>query len=132
MRPEPSNWDEALNENNFHEIVNDDADMYEQIEAIPADDDNMVNSTMTIVRNHISEVWSPPRVTEFASEYGLSPSFSYASSPAHPRLTIYSSAHRLLRPGLGSDRRLAELYATQALLLYCFALALCQCCLLQS
>ena len=34
MRPEPSNWDEALNENNFHEIVNDDADMYDQIEAM--------------------------------------------------------------------------------------------------
>ena len=41
MRPEPSNSDEALNENNFHEIVNDDADMYEQIDAIPADDDNI-------------------------------------------------------------------------------------------
>ena len=44
MRPEPSNWDEALKENNFHEIVNDDADMYEQI-----DDDNMANSIMTSV-----------------------------------------------------------------------------------
>ena len=66
-----------MNENNFHEIANDDADMYEQIVAIPTDDDNMVNSIMTIVRNHISEVWSPPRVTELPSEYGLSPGFSY-------------------------------------------------------
>ena len=32
VRLEPSNWDEDLNENNFHEIVNDHADMYEQIE----------------------------------------------------------------------------------------------------
>ena len=72
MRPEPSNWDEALKENNFHEIVNDDADMYEQI-----DDDNMANSIMTSVRHHISEVWSPPRVTGLAHESGLSPGFSY-------------------------------------------------------
>ena len=73
VRPEPSNWDEALNENSFHEIVKDDADMYEQIEAIPADDENMVNSIMTIVRNHISHVWSPPRAAELASYYGLNP-----------------------------------------------------------
>ena len=50
VRPEPSKLDGALKENNFHEIVNDDADMYEQIEAMPSDDDdNMVNSIMTIV-----------------------------------------------------------------------------------
>ena len=60
MRPEPSNWDETLSEKNFHEIVNEDADMYDKIKPIPADDDNMVNSIMTIVRNHISEVWSRP------------------------------------------------------------------------
>ena len=66
-----------MNENNFHEIVNDDVDMYEQIEAIPSDDDNMVNSIMTIARNHVSEVSSPPRITELASGHGLSPGFSY-------------------------------------------------------
>ena len=57
--------------------MNDDADMYEQIEAIPSDDHNMVISIMTMVRNHISEVCSPPRITNLTSEYGLSPGFSY-------------------------------------------------------
>ena len=51
--------------------MNDDADMYDQIKAIPADNDNMVNSVMMIVRNLTSEVSSPPRVTELTSEYGL-------------------------------------------------------------
>ena len=30
-----------------------------------------------IIKNHVSEVWSQPRVTKLASEYGLSPGFAY-------------------------------------------------------
>ena len=49
-----------LDEDNFHEIVNDDEQMYDDIEAVPIDDDNMVNQILTILKNHVSEVWSPP------------------------------------------------------------------------
>ena len=46
-----------LDEDNFHEIANDNEQMYDEIEAVPINDDNMVNQILTIVKNHVSEVW---------------------------------------------------------------------------
>ena len=40
-----------LDEDNFHEIVNDDEQMYDDIEAVPIDDDNMVNQILSIVKS---------------------------------------------------------------------------------
>ena len=66
-------WEQALAENNFHDVVNEDSDMYAEIENLP-DYDSMVAQIIAIVsKNHVSEVWSPPRVTKLASEYGVSP-----------------------------------------------------------
>ena len=51
--------------------------MYSEIEAIPADDNNVTDQMIAVITNHVSEVWSPPRVTKLAHEYGQSPGFEY-------------------------------------------------------
>ena len=61
----------------FHDVVNQDQDMYDAIDSIPNDQDDMVNCIIATVQKHVSEVWSPPRVTALASEYGLSPGTAY-------------------------------------------------------
>ena len=73
---ETMSWEQILDENNFHDIVNDDADMYAEIDSLPGDTDNMVAKIIGIVQNHVSEVWSQPRVTKLAKEFGLSPGFA--------------------------------------------------------
>ena len=65
-----------LDENNFHDVVKYDTDMYAEIESLPADTDNMVAKMIGIVQNHVSEVWSQPRVTKLARQYGLSAGFA--------------------------------------------------------
>ena len=45
-----------LDEDNFHDIVNDEDQMYDDTEAISIDGDNMVNQILAIVKNHVSEV----------------------------------------------------------------------------
>ena len=70
-------WNAKLEEDDFHDIINDEDQMYDDIEALPAEDDNMVNQILSIVKNHVSEIWSPPRVNALASQYGLQPGFSY-------------------------------------------------------
>ena len=62
----PMTWDESHNENNFHDIVNDDEEMYSAINDVPNNDHEMVNQVIGIVHIHISEIWSPPRVTKLA------------------------------------------------------------------
>ena len=76
VESETKSWEERLEENNFHDIVNDDSDMYAEIEAVPSEDEDMVTQIIGIVQNHVSEVWSPPRVTKLAEEYGLSAGFA--------------------------------------------------------
>lgn len=58
-------------ENSFRDMVNHDQDMYDKIESVPSSDDNTVNSIIAVVHNPLAEVWSPPRVTALAPEYGL-------------------------------------------------------------
>mgnify|MGYP000930717893 FL=1 len=70
-------WEDILNENNFHDVVNDDTEMYDAIDSIPLDADGMADQVMAVVQNHVSEVWSPPRVTKLAGKFGLSPGFAY-------------------------------------------------------
>ena len=76
MAPAPStetetmSWEEMLDENNFHDIVNDDADMYAEIESLPGDTDKMVAKMIGIVQHHVAEVWSQPRVTKLAKSFG--------------------------------------------------------------
>ena len=55
-------WDESLEENNVHDIVSDDSEMYDAIDRIPKDSDSMADQVMAIVQNRVSEVWSPARV----------------------------------------------------------------------
>ena len=64
--PRQLSWDELLEENDFHDIVNDDAEMYNDIEEIPIDSDDLADQVMAVMRNHVSEVWSQPRVTRLA------------------------------------------------------------------
>ena len=70
-------WEERLAESDFHDVVNDDSDMYDAIDNIPDDADSVADQVMAVIQNHVSEVWSPPRVTKLAAEFGLSPGFAY-------------------------------------------------------
>ena len=70
-------WEERLQENDFHDVLNMDDEMYDEIENIPMTDDNIADQMLGIISNHVSEVWSPPRVTKLAHEFGLNPGFSY-------------------------------------------------------
>ena len=63
--------------NNFHDIVNADQEMYDEIESLPADTDQMVSAIIGIVQAHVAEVWSPPRVTALAKQYGPVPGSAY-------------------------------------------------------
>ena len=56
-------WEDILNENDFHDVVNDDSEMYDAIDSIPLDADGLADQVMAVVKNHVSEVWPPPRVT---------------------------------------------------------------------
>ena len=58
---------------NFHDAVDTDQDMYDEIEALPSDTDQMVSAIIGIVQAHVAEVWSPPIVTALANQYGLIP-----------------------------------------------------------
>ena len=73
----PIDWNDRLMENDFHDIVNADDEMYEAIDNVPMDQEGMADAIIGIIHNHVSEVWSPPRVNKLASEYGLRPGFSY-------------------------------------------------------
>ena len=64
-------------ENDFHDVVNQDQAMYDDINSVPGDSDDMVASIIGIVQKHVSEVWSPPRVTALAKQYGLNPGSAY-------------------------------------------------------
>ena len=70
-------WEEMLEEQTFHDIVNSDNKMYHDIEDLPMDTEDVAEQVIGIIQNHVSEVWSQPRVTKLASEYGLSPGFAY-------------------------------------------------------
>ena len=59
--------EDILNENNFHDVVNDDTEMYDAIDSIPLDADGMADQVMAVVQNHVSEVWTPPRMTKLTS-----------------------------------------------------------------
>ena len=69
--------EEMLEENDFHDTVNDDTDMYDAIDGIPMDSENMADQVLGAVQNHVSEVWSPPRVTRLAEQFGLKAGFAY-------------------------------------------------------
>ena len=79
-REKPMTWDQVLDENDVHEVVNADAKMYAEIDALPMDDENMVNNLIAIVENHVSGVWSPPRIAKLAHEFCLKPGFAYGLS----------------------------------------------------
>ena len=44
--------------------------MCDVIGAVPTVNDNMINQVLAIVRNQVSDIWSPPRVILLAVEYG--------------------------------------------------------------
>ena len=71
------NWEDALDENSFHDIANDDSEMYDAIDSTPLDADGMADQVMAVVQKHVSEVLSQPRVTKLASKFGLTPGFAY-------------------------------------------------------
>lgn len=73
----PTSYEDMLNENMFHDVANQDQDMYDAIGAIPIDQDDMVNNIVATFQRHVSEVWSPPRMTASSPEYGLSPGSAY-------------------------------------------------------
>ena len=64
-------------ENDFHDVVNQDQVMYDNINSAPDDYDDKIGSITGIVQKHVSEVWAPPRVTALAKQYGLNPGSAY-------------------------------------------------------
>ena len=59
-----------------HGVVNNEDSMYDNIDAIPMDSEDAVNQALAIDKNHVSEIWSAPRVNVLAHEYGLQRGFS--------------------------------------------------------
>ena len=49
-------WNERLQEDHFHDVVNEDDQMYDDIEAVPMDGDNMVNHMLAIVKTCVGTV----------------------------------------------------------------------------
>ena len=47
----------AADTTNFHDVVNAIQDMYDEIESLPSDTDQMVSATIGIVQSHVGEVW---------------------------------------------------------------------------
>ena len=60
VEQQPMSWEQRLEEHYFHDVVNGDAEMYSEIEAIPADDKSVADQMLAVITNHGSEVWSPP------------------------------------------------------------------------
>ena len=75
--PKQMSWEEMLEENDVHDVVNNDSDMYDTIEGTPMDSEDLADQVIAVVQNHVSEVRSPPRVTRLASQIGLSAGFAY-------------------------------------------------------
>lgn len=75
-QPKQMNWEEILEEKDVHDVVNNDSDMYDAIEEIPMDSE-VVADQVAVAQNHVSEVWSPPRMTRLANQFGLNAGFAY-------------------------------------------------------
>ena len=45
-----------MEEDDFQDIINEEDQMYGDIEAVSVDDDNMVSQILSIVKNHVSEI----------------------------------------------------------------------------
>ena len=73
----PISHEDMLMEVDFHDVVNQDQAMYDDINSVPDDSADMIGSIIGIVQGHVSEVWSPPRVTALTYKYGLTPGSSY-------------------------------------------------------
>ena len=58
-----------LEEQNFHDIVNSDDQMYKDFDNVSMASEDVAGQLIGIIQNHVSEVWSQPRVTKLASEY---------------------------------------------------------------
>lgn len=72
--------DDMLTENDVHDVDNAeirDDQMYDEIRSIRTDSEDMISSMIATVQRHVSEVWSPPRVTAMAPSYGLVPGSAY-------------------------------------------------------
>ena len=50
-------------------------DLYDQFDAI-AKDENMTDLLIGIIRTHVAEIYSPPRITELAKEFDMLPGFA--------------------------------------------------------
>ena len=74
---QPQNYEDMLITNDVHDVVNQDQAMYDDIDSVPSDAEDMIGSVISIVQRHVSEVWSPPSVTALASKYGLVPVSAY-------------------------------------------------------
>ena len=68
---------EMLEEQNFDDIVSSDDQMYQDIEDVAMDTEDIAGQVLCIIQNDVSEVWPQPRVTKLAGEDGLSPGFAY-------------------------------------------------------
>ena len=62
----PLSYEDTLMENDFHDVMNQDQAMYDDMHSVPDVSDDMIGSIIGIVQKHVSEVWSPPRVTALA------------------------------------------------------------------
>ena len=69
--------EDTIMEDDFYKEVDADQEMYADIESLPPDTSDMTSAIIGIVQQHVSEVWSQPRVTALATQYGLIPGSAY-------------------------------------------------------
>ena len=55
----------------------EDMDLEDKLAAIPEDANDMLQQMLNIIDIHISEIYSPPRLTMLAAEHGLSPGMAF-------------------------------------------------------
>ena len=74
MHDPTSAVDKSLADEDFHKQV--DMDFEERMNGIPDESDMMHDEVIGVLRAHVAEVYSPPRVTLRAKRFGLLPGFS--------------------------------------------------------
>ena len=66
--------DRYLDEDDFYKEVN--KDLESRLDDIDPDEDRMADLVIGALNNHVSEIYSPPRINAFAKNHGLAPGFA--------------------------------------------------------
>ena len=53
MQADHKTWEDILDENNVHDVVSDDSEMYAEIESIPNEDADMLSQVIGVIQNRV-------------------------------------------------------------------------------